>query len=162
MVTPSLYYKSVIDQPRNEAMRSTENGIALQQLRKEGKNGTGEVFVTPTEVELAKTVHACRATATFDYASSKLFARRTVFGSGTGQSILPCGCGKNAAPPVLPFPTTMFAQRVALPSKQNHDNKKDLQKGPQQKRGRRFPGQRDPFPCRSNIGRKHGDKQDHQ
>jgi len=65
MVTPSLFYNSVIDQPRNEERRSTETGIALQQqLRKEGKNGTGEVFATPAEVELAKTVHACRATST--------------------------------------------------------------------------------------------------
>jgi|GEM_PF-5551098 len=37
-----------------------------QMRREEGKNGRGGVFVTPTEVELAKMVHACHATSTVE------------------------------------------------------------------------------------------------
>ncbi|HZG14968.1 MAG TPA: hypothetical protein VE710_08120 [Candidatus Bathyarchaeia archaeon] len=32
----------------------------------EGKRGMGGVFAAPAEVELPKTVHACRATSTFE------------------------------------------------------------------------------------------------
>jgi len=53
--------------------------------REEGKRGTGGVFVTPSKVELPKMVHAYRATPSVEYASLNLFARRTVFGSGTGK-----------------------------------------------------------------------------
>jgi len=44
----------------------------MQSPREEGKRGPGGVFVTPTEVELSKTVHVCRATSTVEYASMKL------------------------------------------------------------------------------------------
>ncbi|HZG13647.1 MAG TPA: hypothetical protein VE710_01395 [Candidatus Bathyarchaeia archaeon] len=76
----------------------------MQPPREEGKTGTGGVFVTPSEVELAKTGHACRTTSTGESASSNPFVRRPVLASGTGQSKLPRGCGKYAAPPGLPFP----------------------------------------------------------
>ncbi|HZG16655.1 MAG TPA: hypothetical protein VE710_16835 [Candidatus Bathyarchaeia archaeon] len=39
---------------------------AVQQQREEGKNGKGGVFVTPIQVELPKTGHACHATSTYE------------------------------------------------------------------------------------------------
>jgi len=39
-----------------------ESSECRQKIGEEGKNGTGGVFATPTEVELSKAVHACRTT----------------------------------------------------------------------------------------------------
>jgi len=49
-------------------------------------------------------VHACRATSAVEYASSEPFVRRTVLGSGTGQSTLPWGVARTLRKPSLPFP----------------------------------------------------------
>gem|GEM_PF-2957251 len=81
---------------RNEAQLFFHPCDFVQSLDEEGKRGMRGVFDTPTRVELAKTVHACLATPSVESASLKPFARRTVFVSGTGQSPLPRGCGKNA------------------------------------------------------------------
>ncbi len=90
----------------------------MQPPREEGKTGTGGVFVTPSEVELAKTGHACSATSTGESASSNPFARRPVFASGTGQSKLLRGCGNFAAPPGLPFPHHyVCTNRFSVPNK---------------------------------------------
>jgi len=74
------------------------------QSGEEGKRGTGEVFVTPTQVELPKTVHACRATPSVEYASLNPFARRTVFGSGTGHSFAPLRVWQERSPALSSLP----------------------------------------------------------
>jgi len=81
-------------------------------------------------VEFAKTVHACRATATFDYASSKLLRDVPFLQAEPDSPYFHAGVARTQPRPFFPSPTTMFAQKSALPSKQNHNNKKDLQKGP--------------------------------
>jgi len=80
----------------------------MQPPREEGKTGTGGVFVTPSEVELAKTGHARRATSTGESASLNPFVWQA---EPDSQSFL-AGVASTQPRPVFPSPTTMFAQSV--------------------------------------------------
>ena len=75
---------------------------ATATLRK-GRTGRAEFFDTPAEVELAKAVHACRATPSVEMASSK-FLRDVPFLQAEPDSLHPLGVWQLRSPPVLPFP----------------------------------------------------------
>ena len=76
-------------------------------LREEGKNGTGGVFATPTEVELSKTVHACRATSTYEYASSKLLRDVPFLQAEPDSTYFHAGVARTQPSPFFPSLTTM-------------------------------------------------------
>jgi len=82
----------------------------VQEPRKEGKTGTGGVFVTPSEVELAKTGHAFRATSSYDYASLKLLRDVPFLRAEPGSLHFLAGVARTQPIPVFPSPTPMFAQ----------------------------------------------------
>ena len=91
----------------------------MRQPREEGKTGKGGVFVTPSEVELAKTGHACRATSTYEYASLKLL-RDVPFLQAEPDSLhILAGVARMQPSPVFPSPTPMFAQINPVKASQN-------------------------------------------
>jgi len=72
--------------------------------------GRGGVFVTPTKVELPKTVQVCRATSTFEIASSKFLRDVPFLQAEPDRKHSLAGVARTQHRPVFPFPTTMFAQ----------------------------------------------------
>jgi len=66
--------------------------------------GRGGVFVTPTKVELSKTGHACCATSTYEYTSSKYLRNVPFLEAEPDSPHFLVGVARTQPPPVLPFP----------------------------------------------------------
>jgi len=94
-------------------LQAVDSSTAFFTPREEGKRGTGGVFVTPTEVEHAKTVHVCRATSTVEYASLKLL-HDVPFLQAEPDRFTPLRVWQERSPALSSLPpTTMFAQPLA-------------------------------------------------
>jgi len=77
---------------------------------RKGREGRGGVFATPAEVELPKTVHSCRATSTFENASSKFLRDVPFLAAEPDSPHSLAGVASSQPRPLFPSPTTMFAQ----------------------------------------------------